>query len=97
MAIVGACVSFYVALAFLASLGQHNLFEFRLKPFLATLGFAMIGAAFCLYFHRTGLRHPVRFGLCPNCGYDLRATPERCPECGAVPEANWQSPLDERP
>ena len=37
-----------------------------------------------LLLRRQRKQRQLRMGLCPTCGYDLRATPQRCPECGRV-------------
>jgi hypothetical protein len=50
----------------------------------------LLPTAGCLvvaYRRRQARRKLMQLGCCPSCGYDLRATPDRCPECGVVPQA----------
>jgi hypothetical protein len=64
------------------------------KCFVIVLPYWLLLLAFATYpavtFGRRGWL-AYRFGvrqqqsLCTNCGYDLQATPDRCPECGTIP------------
>jgi uncharacterized DUF497 family protein len=46
--------------------------------------FFSIWPAYCA-IRFTSLRFRHKHGFCRVCGYDLRATADRCPECGTVP------------
>jgi hypothetical protein len=76
---------FYFGDAFYGAYGSLNtlcsvfipLWLFLL-PAICTIGYRLIPL-----ISRRSRRSSLK---CEKCGYDLRATPDRCPECGTVPQ-----------
>lgn len=77
-------------LGFDVSTAKRGLDDNARVPWRVMLPYWFLVAVFALLpLRRTWTmwkRQPQRPGACVNCGYDLRATPERCPECGRVTE-----------
>jgi hypothetical protein len=59
--------------------------EFRISIYWLLVTTAVLPAAHLPRWLRA-FRSRRAPGLCVQCGYDLRATPDRCPECGTVPQ-----------
>lgn len=53
---------------------------------LIAVGTVLAGTLWVASFRDERPRRRRKRGLCPACGYDLRASKDRCPECGRVVE-----------
>jgi hypothetical protein len=61
------------------SLGGTERHVVVIVPLWSLCAAFFLSAGFC---ERLATRRPADQKVCSSCGYDLRATPERCPECG---------------
>ena len=72
----------YCGMATILIVGRKAVDYPALYPPLAIV---LTVATFYLLRYRKIMRR-IEHGHCVRCDYDLRATPDRCPECGWVPK-----------
>lgn len=66
--------------------GTEAIHGIAMPHWFAALGVLILPAIRALNWLRG--RKRVRTGCCTKCGYDLRASPQQCPECGELTPAN---------
>jgi hypothetical protein len=69
--------------AYTAPADTEDIWLLAVRPWPPTFLTAVLPMIWLIRFRQS--RRARKKGLRPNCGYDLRATPHRCPECGAIP------------
>src|SRR5579862_6322324 len=88
LAVVAGVIGFFALLvAWCALVTWCHRHGFRAAAWIVVL--LPLGAIACVErldrYRRARQSCRRSMGLCPFCGYDLRATPGRCPECGQAP------------
>ena len=74
---------FFAVEDYTGTAGQTESTRFFFVPYWALVLLFSIAPIQSAWRHRRRKRHNGA-GFCPSCGYDLRATPDRCPECGTA-------------